>query len=147
MLTLMPGRIDLLRWSNRSGGDLLKTLSLALLVFVVPLAMMPVFQGEGPLISTPLGEISLDTFFNELWDWIVEKLTSAVEWFLDLIVTIFETIKNFHQGVLNTVANMFGSSSGMVYSTLSIFMLTFYVLFVIGMIRVWVWVLDILPIA
>ena len=126
----------------------MKPLPLALfLVFSLPIVIMPGSQGEGSLISpdisTPLGEISMDTFFDELWTWIKEKSTDAVEWVGDGIVSIFETIKSWHYALL---ASIIGPASNEAYMTANLLIAVAYVLALMGAVRIWVLILDIMPI-
>lgn len=126
----------------------LKTLPLVLfLVMALPVVLMPGIDGEGNFISynitNPLGGFSFEDFMDQAWDYVVNKFSSGVEWVGNGIINILETAKSWHNSV---ITSLIGPASSGTMVTINLFIAVAYILALMGLVRVWVLVLDIVPI-
>ena len=135
----------------------MKTLPVSLFIIVLlPLVALPV-SGEGHLISSPsetvedgidwfkskLSDLSLGDMLQAMWDFILDKISDGIESISNAVINGLETLKGWHQSVLDTFID---TNSSWQVQTANVIFATLYILFIMGLIRVWVWALDVLPI-
>ena len=111
-----------------------------------PLVLAPAVQGEGTYIKNGIGDWGFDNFMDQAWEWVKNKVNDGVAWVGNGIVSIFENIRDAHLSVVNYISNFFGSTNGAVMLTANLIMMIIYVAIVFAVVRVWILVLDLLPI-
>lgn len=119
----------------------MRHLPLALAVFLLlPLFAVPQGQGEPLLMTNDLA----DDVVDKIWNRLIEKVEGAVRWVADGIVSVFNYILDFVNAIFDTALDLSGFNDS---PTMSVILTVIITLVLLGLVRVWVLLLDVLPIA
>ena len=101
----------------------------------------------GPMGLPRLDGETVKDIAQQIWEYVWSAIVGVVEWVCNGIISMLETLKSGYDSLINSVFGV--DRSGEVTTmtlTIDVIVGTIFVLSFFGIIRLWVWFLDVAPI-